>query len=58
MQSISSQVASPLLDNLHHLFLPGMILALDTVAGLTRYVRSSMLEVLRQECIHTARAKG
>ena len=58
MRSLSANAPPPLLDNLHHLFLPGVILSLDTMAGLTRYMRSSMLEVLRQEYVTTARAKG
>ena len=41
-----------------HLVLPGVILSLDLTAGLTRYMRSGMLEVLGQEYVTTARAKG
>lgn len=58
MRSVAFDAPPPLLDNLHHLFLPGMILSLDLTAGLTRYMRSSMLEVLSQEYVITARAKG
>jgi peptide/nickel transport system permease protein len=46
------------LDTLHHLALPAAILSLSYVAILTRYTRSSMLEVMRQDYITTARAKG
>ncbi len=47
-----------LLDGLHHLILPATVLAVAGAGALTRYVRSSMLEVLGQEYVRTARAKG
>ncbi len=47
-----------LLDRLHHLILPAIVLATADMAGLTRYTRSSMLEVINQDYIRTARAKG
>jgi len=47
-----------LLDWCHHLILPVLVSALGGLAGLSRYTRSSMLEVLRQDYITTARAKG
>jgi len=46
------------IDYLYHLFLPVMALSLITIAGITRQTRSSMLEVLEQDYIRTARAKG
>jgi peptide/nickel transport system permease protein len=46
------------LDRLHHLILPAVVLATADLAGLVRYTRSSMLEVLQQDYIRTARAKG
>jgi len=46
------------LDHLAHLILPVGILSLGWVAYLFRLVRSSMLEVLGQDYIVTARAKG
>lgn len=45
-------------DRIHHLILPAFVLATADMAGLTRYTRSSMLDVLRQDFIRTARAKG
>jgi len=45
-------------DRVRHLILPVGIAALTGLAGLSRYMRSSMLEVLRQDYIQTARAKG
>ncbi|RXJ01111.1 ABC transporter permease [Anaerobacillus alkaliphilus] len=47
-----------ILDRLHHLILPAIVLATADMAGLTRYTRSSMLEVINQDYIRTARAKG
>lgn len=41
-----------------HLVLPTMMLTLVYLAGWSRYMRSSMLEVLRQDYVRTARAKG
>lgn len=41
-----------------HLVLPVLVSALGGLAGMSRYMRSSMLEVLRQDYITTARAKG
>jgi len=45
-------------DVLYHMALPCIVLTLSNVAGLMRYTRSSMLEVIRQDYIKTARAKG
>ncbi|WP_202080825.1 ABC transporter permease [Caldalkalibacillus salinus] len=47
-----------ILDRLHHLILPAFVLATADMAGLTRYTRSSMLEVVKQDYMRTARAKG
>lgn len=58
MQSLGANAPPPLLDRLHHMALPATILSLDTMAGLTRYMRSGMLEVLRAEYVTTARSKG
>ncbi len=45
-------------DTLYHMFLPCLVLTLGSVAELMRYTRSSMLEVIKQDYIKTARAKG
>ncbi len=45
-------------DRIHHLILPAFVLATADMAGLTRYTRSNMLDVLNQDYIRTARAKG
>jgi peptide/nickel transport system permease protein len=43
---------------LKHLFLPTMVLGMGTLGIVTRITRSSMLEVLTQDYVRTARAKG
>ena len=45
-------------DHLKHLVLPVFVLVIGLIAYLFRMMRSSMLEVLRQDYIITARAKG
>jgi peptide/nickel transport system permease protein len=46
------------LKNLEQLYLPAFALGLALSASLARVTRSAMLEVLRQDYIRTARAKG
>ncbi len=41
-----------------HLVLPVLVSAFGGLAGLSRYMRNNMLEVMRQDYIRTARAKG
>lgn len=45
-------------DRIHHLVLPTLTLTLILAGGVARYVRTSMLEVIGQDYIRTARAKG
>jgi len=45
-------------DLVHHLLLPVFVSAFGGLAGFSRYMRSNMLEVVRQDYILTARAKG
>jgi peptide/nickel transport system permease protein len=45
-------------DRLRHLVLPAVSLTLLTMAGVSRYQRAAMLEVLPSDFIRTARAKG
>jgi peptide/nickel transport system permease protein len=45
-------------DMLLHLVLPVTTLAIISVAGWSRYMRASMLEVMRQDYMRTARSKG
>lgn len=46
------------LDLLHHLILPALLLAIGYTALIMRYTRASLLEVLHQDYVRTARAKG
>ncbi len=45
-------------DRLQHLILPTLTLALGAIAAYSRYQRNAMLDVLGQDFIRTARAKG
>lgn len=45
-------------DNLHHVFLPALALALVRTATFMRYTRASVLEVINDDYVRTARAKG
>jgi len=50
--------AAQVWDRVSHLILPILISAFGGLAGLSRYMRSNMLEVIRQDYITTAKAKG
>jgi peptide/nickel transport system permease protein len=45
-------------DRIMHLILPTIALGIGSAAGVARYMRGSMLEVIRQDFVRTARAKG
>ncbi len=47
-----------IMDRVRHLILPVGTLTLALAAGVARYTRGQMLEVIRQDYIRTARAKG
>lgn len=47
-----------LLDRLQHLALPALSLAMIQIGGWSTYIRSQMLETLRQDYVRTAHAKG
>lgn len=49
---------SGVLDRIEHLILPALAMALVQIAGWTRFIRSSMLESIRQDYVRTAEAKG
>jgi len=49
---------SPLIDNLWHMVLPTAVLTFAIIAPVVLLVRSSMLEVLRQDYVLAARASG
>ena len=54
----SLSFSGQLWDRIRHLILPVFVSSIGGVAGLSRYMRSNMLEVIRQDYIITARAKG
>jgi peptide/nickel transport system permease protein len=58
IQDILGIVPMTFADRVVHLFLPVAVLTLLYLAGWSRFMRSSMLEVLRQDYVRTARAKG
>lgn len=45
-------------DRVQHMIMPVFVLSIGSAAGTGRYMRSSLLEVIRQDYIRTARAKG
>jgi len=45
-------------DVARHLLLPTLVLGMTSLAGLSRYMRSSMLEVIHQDFIRAAQARG
>ena len=47
-----------ILDMLHHLILPMIVLVVLSIGSLMRYTRTNMLEVLNSDYIRTARSKG
>lgn len=60
-QSLTAADKAPLerlIDWARHLVLPVLTASLIGLAGYSRYLRSEMLEVIRQDYIQTARAKG
>ncbi|HEX5872601.1 MAG TPA: ABC transporter permease [Longimicrobium sp.] len=61
MTSIEYDYLSPggkIGDRISHLMLPAIALGIGSAAGVARYMRGSMLEVIHQDFIRTARAKG
>jgi len=47
-----------LLNRIHHMALPALVLGIESTAAIMRYTRTSMLEVIRQDYMVTARSKG
>jgi peptide/nickel transport system permease protein len=61
MMSIDYDYLSPgaqVGDRVRHLVMPAIALGIGSAAGVARYMRGSMLEVIHQDFIRTARAKG
>lgn len=47
-----------MLDRLHYLALPVIVMTVAALGSMTRYVRAAMIDALRMDYIRTARAKG
>lgn len=61
MESVDAEYmtfAGRMWDRFLHLLMPMFVLGIASAAGVARYARGSMLEVIRQDYIRTARAKG
>ena len=61
MHSVDADLMSPMgrrLDLARHLLLPALVIALTAVGGTIRFLRASLIEVMGQDYIRTARAKG
>jgi len=54
----SLTVMGKIADRARHLLLPVLLAGFTGLAGMSRYMRSNMLEVIRQDYIASARAKG
>jgi dipeptide transport system permease protein len=58
IDALLSDQPGAFLDALHHLILPAIVLGTIPLALIARMTRSSMLEVLSEDYVRTARAKG
>ncbi len=58
IDSLLSDEPGAFWDALHHLILPAVVLGTIPLAVIARMTRSSMLEVLSEDYVRTARAKG
>lgn len=58
IDTLLSDEQGAFLDALHHMVLPAIVLGTIPLAVIARMTRSSMLEVLREDYVRTARAKG
>jgi peptide/nickel transport system permease protein len=57
-QTVTLTAEFDLVDRLRHLILPAVILAFGGIAGISRFMRTETLEVIRTDYIRTAKAKG
>jgi peptide/nickel transport system permease protein len=61
MRSVDADLLSPagrLLDLLRHLLLPALVIGVGATGGNARFLRASLIEVMSQDYIRAARAKG
>lgn len=57
-QTASGEFKYNVLDRLKHLLPPALVLATGGIASISRYMRTEVLEVIHQDYVRTARAKG
>jgi peptide/nickel transport system permease protein len=58
LPAVGSGAGKPVVERLKYFVMPTVVLAFNYMAVYVRFMRSSMLEVVRQDYITTARAKG
>jgi peptide/nickel transport system permease protein len=61
MRSVDAELMSPMgrfLDLLRHLVLPALVMGFGVAGATARFIRGSLIEVMGQDYIRTARAKG
>jgi len=58
LPAVGAAVDKPLVERVKYFILPAVALAFNYIASYVRFMRSSMLEVIHQDYITTARAKG
>lgn len=58
MRDITSRGPQQLSDVILHMIMPVFVLSLGTIAFVSRFMRTELLEVLTQDYIRTARSKG
>ncbi len=58
MRNITQRGSQSLFDALRYMILPVSVLSLNTIAFISRFTRTQMLEVLQQDYVRTAYAKG
>jgi peptide/nickel transport system permease protein len=58
MSDVTQTGPPPLTEVIRYMIMPVFVLSVGTVASISRYVRASALEVLEQDYVRTARAKG
>jgi peptide/nickel transport system permease protein len=58
LPAVGAGIDKPFMERLPHFIMPVLVLALADMALYTRFMRSSMLEVINQDYIKTAHAKG
>jgi len=58
MSDVTQTGPPSLIDTIRYMIMPVFVLSVGTVAGISRYVRASTLEVLEQDFVRTAQAKG